>query len=158
MTTYQLPAKSELLDSPPPTAREAELGVICSILLEPEIIPQVAKAIREYDFHGYDTRRAYNLSRWLYRMTGNVDSKTLLEALQKNEAEKLGWQKFVESIIEVMPHSQDWRLFANAVRRAAHARWLIGTLLDAVRALYHGANPQTVSVKLARRMNTERKR
>ena len=158
MTVYQLPAKSELLDSPPPTAREAELGVICSILLEPEIIPQVAKVIREYDFHGYDTRRAYTLSRWLYRTTGNVDSKALLEALQKNDSAPFGWQKFVESIIEVMPHSQDWRRFADAVRRAAHARWMIGTLLDAVRALYHGANPQTVSVKLDRLLTRERKR
>ena len=113
----------------PPQNLEAEQGVIGSILLENELIDEVADMLQPAHFYNDRNQRIFGaISRLHEQGIRGIDAVTLREELQKrNEFEEAGSNAYLLEVLESVPHAAHCKYYAEIVRD----RWVQRTLTHA---------------------------
>lgn len=128
---------SEILDRLPPHSLEAEMGVLGSILLDPNMCDDVALVLRPEDFYSDAHQKLYSQMMAMHDAGQRVDAMLLAERLrQAGEYEMVGGTAYVAEILQAVPVAAHAIYYARIVRDKATLRSLIHTSTEILRDAY----------------------
>ena len=149
----QGPALPLAADRVPPQNIEAEQGVLGGILLDNDVLHEVAPLLKPDDFYRDNHQVIYRAIRDLYDAGKPVDVIILAEELRRREDyQRVGGDEALSQIIGSVPHAANTKYHAQIVREKAVARALIESANEILREGY--ANTQTADDLL---QNAERR-
>ena len=128
----------------PPQNLEAEVGLLGSILIEDDVLTDIADKINANDF--YDKRHGtiYQAMLRLYEQHKPVDLLTLSSALKdSNELEDVGGSSYLTELTNAVPTAAHAAEYGDLVAEKALRRRLIKASEDIV-TLSYGDNVSTV--------------
>ncbi len=120
-----------------PYSREAEEGVLGSLLIDPDAIAQVVELLRPQDFYRDAHARIYAAMLSLFERHSPADMITLCEELERGGAlAEVGGVSTVTSLINAVPTSGNVVFYAQIVAQKALYRRLIHVSGDIAAAAY----------------------
>jgi replicative DNA helicase len=116
----------ELLDRQPPCNLDAEMGLLGSILLDPQVIDDVAPVVRVADFFDDANGRLFEHLVAIHNDGSKID-RTLLTARLKNagDFERIGGAAYLARVSMSVPYAAHANYYADIVRRKALRRAVI---------------------------------
>jgi len=130
-------ATSETTERLPPQNLGAEAAVIGSMLLDNDVIPDVAHLLHAEDFYSPDHRVVFRTALALFDDGKPVDLLLLTDTLQQaGELERVGGAAFLVSLLESVPSAANAEYYARIVREASVRRRLIHATNQVARAAY----------------------
>jgi replicative DNA helicase len=131
---------AEILDRQPPHSLEAELGVLGSILLLPEVCDDVALLIRSADFYDDANRTLYENMLALHDAGRRIDQTLLVERLRTAGVfDFIGGTAYLIKVVNSVPHAANAAHYAQIVRDKSTLRSLIHSSTDILRDTYDGS-------------------
>ncbi|RMG91505.1 MAG: replicative DNA helicase [Candidatus Dadabacteria bacterium] len=110
----------------PPHSLEAEVGVLGAVLLNNDVLPQVAELVDRDDFYRTGHRLIFEAMLDLSERGAPIDLVTLTEELRtKGVLEKAGGAAYVGSLTDQVPSARNAEHYARIVRERAVLRKLI---------------------------------
>ncbi len=110
----------------PPQSLDAEMGVLGSVLIDPEALALIADMLLAEDFYRDTHRTIYEAMLTLYRQQSPVDLVTLNDELQRsNKLEAIGGPAALVGLINEVPTSGNVVSYAQIVTQKALYRRLI---------------------------------
>ena len=130
------PSTVEILSREPPFDREAEMGVIGSILLMPEVCDDIASLVAD-DFYDDANRRLYETLRNMHDDGDKIDITLLVSKLRAGDAyEKIGGAAYLGTISKAVPNAAHAVYYADIVAEKAVYRKLINSSTEILRDAY----------------------
>lgn len=109
-----------------PTNIEAECGVLGSLLIDPEAVPQIAGWLLPEDFYRDAHRMIYEAILTLYERNQPADFLTLCDLLEQGgKLDAVGGASYLTSLITAVPTSGNVEYYAHIVVQKAGCRRLI---------------------------------
>jgi len=134
---------AEILQRQQPFDLEAEMGVIGSVLLLPEISDDIA-SLRADDFYDDSNRKIYETLREMHDTGEKIDITLLVSKLRTaGDYEKVGGAAYLAKLSASVPNAAHAIYYANIVTEKAVYRKLIASSTDILRDSYE----QTSSAK-----------
>jgi replicative DNA helicase len=131
------PAAATAIERVPPQNLDAETAVLGSMLLDNQIIADIAQFLRKEDFYSPDHQIVYEAMLELFDEQKPVDLVLLAEALRRSEdLERVGGTAYLVSILEKVPSAANAEYYANIVRQASMRRRLIHACTEVMRSSY----------------------
>lgn len=128
---------SEILDRLPPQNLDAELGVLGSLLLDPELCDEVALTLRSGDFYAIAHQKLYHHIMEMHGEGGRVDPTLLIEHLrQAGDLEAIGGVAFLSEVLQAVAVPSHANYYAEIVRDKATLRSLIHASTEILRDAY----------------------
>ena len=128
---YRKDKKQEIgsIDRQPPYNMEAEVGVIGSMLLMPEICDDIVNLLRPEDFYDEANQRLFFHLMEMHGGGKKIDPVLLRERLvAHDELELIGGPGRLAEIFSAVPNAAHATYYANIVRGKATSRNIITTL------------------------------
>lgn len=114
------------LDRHPPHDLEAELGLLGSILLKPDVCDDVASTVREGDFYDETHRILFQHMQDMHSTGKRIDITLLVDHLKKaGEFETIGGAAFLARVSQAVPNAAHAKYYADIVREKAVYRSVI---------------------------------
>jgi len=133
-------ATTQATDRLPPQNLEAETAVLGSMLLDNEIIPDVAHLLRKHHFYSPDHQTIFEATLDLFDDGRPIDLVILTDALkQRGDLERVGGPAFLVSLLEAVPSAANAEYYAHIVRDAALRRHLIHACTEIARDSHDGS-------------------
>ena len=130
------PSASEILQRQPPFDLEAEMGVLGSILLMPEVCDEIA-SLKADDFYDDANRRIYDHLRTMHDEGSKIDITLLVSRLRTaNEYEKVGGAAYLAKLSGAVPNAAHAVYYAGIVTEKAVYRKLIEASTEVLRDAY----------------------
>jgi len=130
-------AASEILQRQPPFDLEAEMGVLGSILLLPEVCDDIASLLRADDFYDDANRCLYQHIRDMYDSGVKIDSTLIVSRLRTaNEYDKVGGLAYLGKLSLAVPNAAHAAYYAQIVNEKATFRKLIEASTEILRDAY----------------------
>lgn len=127
----------QLFDRAPPFDPEAEIAVLGSIMLLPEVIDDVALILRVDDFHDDAHRKIYRRMLAMRAVGRPIDPTLLVDALKTaGDYESIGGAAYLGKILHAVPSAAHAVYYAEIVREKATYRRLIETATEVLRQAY----------------------
>jgi len=124
----------------PPQNHKAEMSVLGSMLLDNEVIADVARILKQNDFYAPDHQIVYDAMLGLFDEGQPIDVLLLGDALHKtNDLERIGGPDFLVTLLESVPSAANAEYYANIVRRNALRRGLIHACTEISRDSFDGS-------------------
>lgn len=146
-------ANSEILDRMPPSAIEAERALICSALVRPDIIPDVADAIAAADFHNQANAAIF---RHLIGMAADGNAIGLdtirLSLIEAGELEAVGGSAYLAELFQTTYTPSAYKTHLAAITKTAKLRAIISTAAGMLRAAYGNDDPAELASNAAERL------
>lgn len=121
----------------PPHDVQAEMGVLGSAILHPELVPRIAQELRPECFYRLAHQDIWEAMIELHERAGSVDVVLLRDALARREQlEKCGGQSYLVELAEATPTSANVEYYASIVREKWQRRRLIEQYTSAAVDLY----------------------
>ncbi len=115
-----------LIDKLPPCNLEAEQGVLGSVLLDNEMLPDVVEVLSPADFYRDSHQTIYREIVAMHDLAQPIDCLTLAEHLERKSLYVgLGGNEFLATILHSVPHALNARYYADIVRQKSISRRLI---------------------------------
>jgi replicative DNA helicase len=112
-----------------PTSTDAEMGVLGSILLKPDVIDEVLLLIEPGDFSDDRCRRVYEVMLWMHEKRKRIDITLLTERLKSlkifDGEHGIGGTDFIIELAQASPTAFHAARYAEIVRDKASMRFLI---------------------------------
>ena len=109
---------SEILDRLPPQNLDAELGVLGSLLHDPQMCDEVVLALRADDFYADANQKLFRQIIALHDEGKRIDITLLAERLQKaGELEAVGGKAYLAEVLQSVPYAANVMHYAEIVRR-----------------------------------------
>ena len=120
-----MPSKDEL-NKLPPQNLEAEIFILGSLLLDPNVIIKVADILNSEDFYKENHGKIYNAMCELYARREPIDILSLTSKLEeKNILEMVGGRTYIASLANAVGTTSNVTYYAELVQRKATLRRLI---------------------------------
>jgi replicative DNA helicase len=133
------PSAAEILQRQPPYDLEAEMGVLGSILLMPEVLDDIA-ALRPDDFYDDANRKIYEHLRAMVDDGHKIDVTLLVSRLRTaGEYEKIGGPAYIAKLSGAVPNAAHAVYYAGIVTEKAVYRKLIESSTEILRDAYDQA-------------------
>ena len=130
-------AVGKLTDSELPSNLDAEIGVLGSMLILPEVCDDVATVIRAADFYDPSHRTIFEHLLELHNGARKVDVQLLVDSLQSaGEFDHVGGAAYLGKLIDSVPHAAHAQYYAEIVSNKATYRSLILACTDILRSAY----------------------
>ncbi len=130
-------AASEILQREVPFDREAEMGVLGSILLLPEVCDDLASILRDDDFYDDANRKLFSHLRGMHDEGEKIDVTLLVSRLRKaEEFEAIGGAAYLGRLATSVPNAAHAVYYAKIVAEKATYRKLIEAGTDILRDAY----------------------
>jgi hypothetical protein len=121
----------------PPQNLEAERAVLCAVLLDNDVLREVAPILRPGDFYKDAHGQIYDAIYGIWIGGNPVDAVTLADDLTRNgRYEQIGGDALLVEIGRSVPHAANARFHARIVREKSIARQLILAGTDLIRDGY----------------------
>lgn len=144
------PAVGETFERQPPVNLEAEIGVLGSIMLLPEVIDEVALIIRPDDFYDDANRKLFKHMLELYESGKKIDPTILVEQLRAaGDLESVGGLAYLGKVVESVVNAAHAKYYAEIVQNKAAYRSLITATTEILRDAYDEAMDATQLVSQA---------
>ena len=131
------PVTSEILDRQPPFNLDAELGVLGSIMLNPDVCDDIAPILRADDFYDDANRRLFEQMLDMHNAGRKIDSTLLVENLKTaGDLERIGGMAYLARVMKSVPHAAHAVYYANIVREKSTYRSLIDASTSILRDAY----------------------
>lgn len=118
--------KTVSLEKLPPQNTEAEMAVLCSMLIEEEAISHAVELLTEDSFYKEAHRIIFNAIVTLYGKNKAVDLITLVDELKKkNGLEEAGGVNYLTNLTAFVPSAANIRHYAKIVKEKGMLRHLI---------------------------------
>jgi replicative DNA helicase len=128
---------AELLDRTPPHNLEAERGVLGSILLDTELLDDLALVLRAEDFYSDAHEKLFRHLLAVHEQGRRVDITLLAERLRSTgELELIGGLAYLLEIAQAVPHAANARYYADIVLAKSTQRGLIKASTEILRDAY----------------------
>lgn len=128
---------SEVLQRQPPFDLEAEMGVLGSILLLPEVCDDLASLLRADDFYDDANRCLYQHVRDMYDGGEKIDSTLLVSRLRTaGDYDKVGGLAYLGRLSIAVPNAAHAAYYAQIVNQKATYRKLIEASTEILRDAY----------------------
>ena len=115
-------------DRLPPYNLEAEQSVLGGILLNNDVLHEVAPILKPRDFFRDAHQTIYAVILEMYDQGKAIDALTLGDEMARREIyDKVGGDKMIEDLLIVVPHAANTVHYANIVHNKAVVRDLIET-------------------------------
>lgn len=125
---------SELLDRVPPQNLDAERGVLGSVLLDPEVLDDVALVIREEDFYLPAHQALFQQLLAMHAEGKQIDVTLLTDRLQRaGLLDSIGGVPYLVEVVEAVPTAANAGYYAEIVRDRATLRAMIHAGTEIVR-------------------------
>ena len=119
---------------------EAEVGVLGSILIDPDALAEVADVLQPEDFYREAHRLIYSAMVDLFSEQVEADLITLTDELQRRgKLDEIGGVSYVSSLANQVPTSRNARFYAEIVRERAGLREVINASAQTVGLAYNEA-------------------
>ena len=126
-------------DRLPPQSREAERGVIGSVLRDNQVLSDLLQIIRPDNFYFDAHQKLFTVILELYNNGKPVDLVILHEALkQRKQLEDIGGASYLAELWDAAPTAANAEYYARIVREKALIRNLIHTSTELLRDAYDG--------------------
>ncbi|XZE51357.1 replicative DNA helicase [Planctomycetaceae bacterium SH139] len=117
---------ADILKRQPPFDVEAEMCVLGSILILPEVLDDVAVILRADDFYDDANRKLYAVLREMYDDGEKIDIKLLVARLQRKEQyEEIGGPAYLGELSQAVPNAAHAAYYGQIVAEKATLRKLI---------------------------------
>lgn len=127
---------------------EAEMGVLGSILIDPEAVTQVLGFLMPADFYRHMHRLTYDAIRDLWQRHMPADLITLCDELQRRgQLDEVGGIAYVQSLANQVPTSANAVYYAQIVHRCAVLRRLISAAGKIAAIAYSEPDEQVASTE-----------
>ncbi len=129
---------SEILDRQLPVDIDAELGVLGSMMIKPDVCDEISMALRADDFHDDAHRRLFEHLLELHNAGKPAgDMNLLVNSLKsKGDFELVGGSSYILKVIDSVPHAAHAMYYANIVREKSTYRSLIDASTEILRDAY----------------------
>jgi len=128
---------SQILDRRAPFDPDAEMGVLGSILLMPDVCDEVAPVVRPNDFHDDANRRLFEHMIEMHDAGVKIDVTLLVDRLKTaGEFEAIGGTAYLYKVSQSVPNAAHARYYARIVQEKATLRSLINASTDILRDAY----------------------
>jgi len=132
---------SEMLDRQPPFDLDAEVGVLGSILLMPDVCDDVAMVLRAEDFYDDANRRLFQQMQEMHDAGRKIDVTLLVDRLKTaGDFEAVGGAAYLYKVSQSVPNAAHARYYARIVREKATLRSLIDAGTEILRGAYEAGN------------------
>ena len=130
------PSAAEILQRQPPFDLEAEMGVLGSILLLPEVCDDIA-SLRPDDFYDDSNRKIYEIVREMHDSGDKIDVTLLVSRLRTSgDYEKVGGAAYLAQLSSSVPNAAHAVYYAGIVGEKAVYRKLIESSTEILRDAY----------------------
>ncbi|MEM6468769.1 MAG: replicative DNA helicase [Planctomycetota bacterium] len=130
------PSAAEILQRQPPFDLEAEMGVLGSILILPEVCDDTA-SLRSEDFYDDANRVLYGHLREMYDSGEKIDVTLLVSRLKTSgDFEKTGGAPYLAKLSGAVPNAAHAVYYAGIVSQKAVLRHLINASTEVLRDAY----------------------
>src|SRR2546423_3317347 len=107
-------------DRLPPSAVEAEMCLLASMMLDKEMIGQVVQIIDREAFYQADHQVYFDVLVKLYEQNRSIDAVIVREELIKRQLwEEVGGKAYLEAILNTVPSAAHGAHYASIVREKA---------------------------------------
>jgi replicative DNA helicase len=128
---------TELMDRQPPFDLQAEIGVLGSIVLLPDVLDDIVMILRPDDFYDDAHRLLFVHMTALHESGKKIDDTLLVNRLKTaGEYEKIGGAAYLSKIINAVPNAAHATYYADIVREKATYRSLIYAATEILRDAY----------------------
>lgn len=128
-----------MLDRLPPQSREAEMGVIGSVLRDNPVLNELLNIIRPENFYFDAHQKIFQAIVDLYNEGKPVDMPILFETLKsRKQVEDVGGASYLAELWEAAPTAANAEYYARIVRDKAVVRNLIHANTELLRDAYDG--------------------
>src|SRR6478752_7340100 len=128
---------TELMDRQPPFDLQAEIGVLGSIVLLPDVLDDVVMIVRPDDFYDDAHRKLYKHMCELHESSKKIDPTLLIDRLKAaGEFESIGGSAYLSKIINSVPNAAHATYYADIVREKSTLRSLITASTEILRDSY----------------------
>lgn len=140
----QKSSAADMLTRQPPYNVQAEMAVLGSILLKPDVCDDVALIVRAEDFYDDAHARLFRCMLGMHDAGRKIDITLLVDELKRSEDfERIGGAQFLARIGDAVPTAAHAVHYANIVRSDATSRALIDASTEILQDAYTpGANPK----------------
>ncbi len=129
-----------LMDRVPPHSTEAEQSVLGSLLLDKELLPDIAGKLKSEDFYMEQHREIFEAILDLYDQNKPVDLITVSEQLTKRGSlKKVGDYEYLSNLAVAVPTTANARHYAGIVEEKSLLRKLIHASNEISRQSYEAA-------------------
>ena len=131
----------EVVDREPPFNMEAEVGVLGSIMIKPDICDELVNVLRDDDFYDPGHRRLFHHLMDMHGQAKKIDLTLLRDRLIANDDyEMIGGPGGLAEIMTSVPHAAHGMYYAEIVREAATKRNLISAATNILVEAYDPQN------------------
>lgn len=128
---------TDMLDRQPPYDLKAEMSILGSAILLPEILDDAALILRPEDFYDDANRKLYEHFVALHEDGKRIDSTLLIDRLKTSgEFEAVGGAAYLSRLINAVPNAAHARYYSEIVRDKATYRALILKATELLRDAY----------------------
>jgi replicative DNA helicase len=128
---------SEYFDRQPPFDSQAEIGVLGSIVLLPDVLDDVVMILRPDDFYDDAHRKLFQHMVALHESNKKIDPTLLIDRLKSaGEYEAIGGSAYLSKIINAVPNAAHATYYAEIVQQKATFRSLIVASTEILRDAY----------------------
>jgi replicative DNA helicase len=139
---------ADYFDRQPPFDLQAEIGVLGSIVLLPDVLDDVVMILRPDDFYDDAHRKLFAHMCALHEASKKIDPTLLIDRLKSaGEFEAIGGSAYLSKIINAVPNAAHATYYAEIVRQKSTFRSLIVASTEILRDAYDEAGdaPQLLS-------------
>ena len=116
-----------MIDRLPPQSLEAEQSVLGAILIDRDVVVEIAEFLKPEDFYRQSNGTIYRVILDLFERREPIDILTVAEALERgNDLEPVGGRAYLSSLSDQTPTAVHAVQYARIVERKAVLRNLIG--------------------------------
>jgi replicative DNA helicase len=128
---------TELMDRQPPFDLQAEIGVLGSIILLPDVLDDVVMLVRPDDFYDDAHRKLFMHMVALHEAGKKIDDTLLVNRLKAaDEYELIGGAAYLSKIVNAVPNAAHANYYAEIVREKSTFRSLIYAATEILRDAY----------------------
>jgi replicative DNA helicase len=128
---------TELLDRQPPYDPQAEIGVLGSVVLLPDVLDDVILIVRPDDFHDDAHRKLFEHMCALHEANKKIDPTLLVDRLKSaGDFEAAGGMAYLGKIVNAVPNAAHATYYAEIVREKSTFRSLIYAATEILRDAY----------------------
>ncbi|MDP2942904.1 MAG: replicative DNA helicase [Candidatus Omnitrophota bacterium] len=152
MATKEAP-RDISLEKLPPQNLDAEMAVLCSMLIEEEAISHAIELVTEDSFYRDAHKTIFNAILALYSKNRGVDLVTLVDELKKRGAlEEVGGINYLTALTTFVPTAANVRHYAKIVKEKGMLRNLIASTTNILAEAYEAQDDVSVLLDKAERM------
>lgn len=128
---------SSLFDRTPPASNEAEVGVLCAMMIDRAALAEATEYVGPDDFYYERHRRVFRAIVAVFDRGDTVDVVTVIERLRESgELESAGGIDYLAGLVDATPTSAHVASHARIVREKAALRRVVEVASTAIRDVY----------------------